>query len=437
MRFLKGIKNSSLREATRHRLPSKESLKSAAWAAREVPKAPKSLDTINLDLMNRPAGGTEGEGVNFGDYLLAHEVDTTDGSTQGERRAGHYISLRPKPVLQLAAPEQAAANEEIIKAEMTIMELLSTNAAIVTPSLYRLEALRVSATELLVSDVCSVLYATIYPLHSADTEAGKLVRKLIKRYEDTLRAGGMVGDGLNITAVDDSFTNTDSSSSGNIRDIFNATSTMPIMDEEEQDELELEDDVGAAPVASTSFLREARDKLASRDISVQEKETIVEKLRMMSIPLAGLEQSPMIGRAVRQFYRKVAPPQSRARTVAGKLYQDLRRQLLSNSAIREMEERGDLTVIPSREETYDGGVEDALQFGERLVAGTSFTIRLAEEEDDVFDVSAIPAVNCINFHSASISEAEAPMESTAASFSFQAESQHEITDVRKRKMTEK
>jgi hypothetical protein len=57
----------------------------------------------------------------------------------------------------------------------------------------------------------------------------------------------------------------------------------------------------------------------------------------MSIPLAGLEQSPMIGRAVRQFYRKVAPPQSPARTVAGKLYQDLRRQLLGNSgAIREM-----------------------------------------------------------------------------------------------------
>ena len=61
-RFLKDIKDPHMREATRHRLPSKESLKSAAWAAREVPSAPKSLDLIDLTLMNRPAGAT-GEGV--------------------------------------------------------------------------------------------------------------------------------------------------------------------------------------------------------------------------------------------------------------------------------------------------------------------------------------------------------------------------------------
>ena len=65
-----------MREATRHRLPSKESLKSAAWAAREIPPAPKSLDQIDLTLMNRPAGATTGEGVNMGDYLLAQELDS-------------------------------------------------------------------------------------------------------------------------------------------------------------------------------------------------------------------------------------------------------------------------------------------------------------------------------------------------------------------------
>ena len=36
-----------MREVTRQRLPSKESLKSAAWAAREVPSAPKSVDKID------------------------------------------------------------------------------------------------------------------------------------------------------------------------------------------------------------------------------------------------------------------------------------------------------------------------------------------------------------------------------------------------------
>ena len=74
-RFPKDIKDPHMREATRHRLPSKESLKYAAWAAREVPSAPKSLDKINLTLINRPAGAT-GEGVNIGDYLLAHELDS-------------------------------------------------------------------------------------------------------------------------------------------------------------------------------------------------------------------------------------------------------------------------------------------------------------------------------------------------------------------------
>ena len=58
-----------MREATRHRLPSKESLKSAAWAAREVPLASKSVDKIHLTLMKRPTGAT-------GNYFQAHELDS-------------------------------------------------------------------------------------------------------------------------------------------------------------------------------------------------------------------------------------------------------------------------------------------------------------------------------------------------------------------------
>ena len=60
---------------------------------------------------------------------------------------------------------------------------------------------------------------------------------------------------------------------------------------------------------------------------MKEKESIIEKLRLMSIPLAGLEGSPMIGKAVNHFYRKMAPSQSRAKTVAGNLYQDFQCQM--------------------------------------------------------------------------------------------------------------
>ena len=74
-RFLKDIKDPHMREVTRQRLPSKESLKSAAWAAREVPSAPKYHEKFDLTLMNRPAEAT-GKGVNIGDYLLAHELDS-------------------------------------------------------------------------------------------------------------------------------------------------------------------------------------------------------------------------------------------------------------------------------------------------------------------------------------------------------------------------
>ena len=61
-RFLKDIKDPHMREATRHRLPSKESLKSAAWpwVAREVPSAPRSVDKIDLTL---PPAGATGNGI--------------------------------------------------------------------------------------------------------------------------------------------------------------------------------------------------------------------------------------------------------------------------------------------------------------------------------------------------------------------------------------
>jgi hypothetical protein len=158
----------------------------------------------------------------------------------------------------------------------------------------------------------------------------------------------------------------------------------------------------------------------------------VEKLRMMRVPLAGLEESPMIGKVVRRFYRKVAPPHSRAWNSAGKLYQDLRRQVLGNTVIvREMEEQGDMSVVPEVTAGFpyeeDSWVEptsvttllareESLHFGERLVAGTGITISISEAPvSREFNESIIPVTNA-TIHSVSISS-EAPMESTALSFS--------------------
>ena len=72
--FLKAIEDPELRESTRHRLTTKEALGSAAWASKEVPPAPKSLDNLDLTLINRPASKTS-EGIDVGDYLLAQELN--------------------------------------------------------------------------------------------------------------------------------------------------------------------------------------------------------------------------------------------------------------------------------------------------------------------------------------------------------------------------
>ena len=61
-------------ESTGHRLSTKEALRSAAWESREVPPAPKSLDNLDLTVINRPASKTS-KGIDVGDYLLAQELN--------------------------------------------------------------------------------------------------------------------------------------------------------------------------------------------------------------------------------------------------------------------------------------------------------------------------------------------------------------------------
>ena len=75
-KFLNNIRDRDLREVTRHRLPAKVALKSAAWAAREIPPAPRTIQDVDITLLNRPAGGTDGEGLRAADYLLAMEEES-------------------------------------------------------------------------------------------------------------------------------------------------------------------------------------------------------------------------------------------------------------------------------------------------------------------------------------------------------------------------
>ena len=50
----------------------------------------------------------------------------------------------------------------------------------------------------------------------------------------------------------------------NIGDIFAATLCLPYVLEEEHDDVELDENVVDVPVATTSFLREARDQLVNK-----------------------------------------------------------------------------------------------------------------------------------------------------------------------------
>ena len=62
---------------------------------------------------------------------------------------------------------------------------------------------------------------------------------------------------------------------------------------------------------SISIIREARDKIESRDMILLEMESIIEKLSMMSLPLNAILESLLIGNTVRHFYKKMAPKQTR------------------------------------------------------------------------------------------------------------------------------
>ena len=91
-----------------------------------------------------------------------------------------------------------------MKAEEEILKMLGKNEFIVEGSILRLEALQVTADDLLQSELCSVLMTHVYPLHNSTSVAGKMVRKLIKKYENICKeVDGYDGDPLDITICDE------------------------------------------------------------------------------------------------------------------------------------------------------------------------------------------------------------------------------------------
>ena len=63
MNILKTIDDVDLRERVRHALPAEQSLRSAANAAKKLPTAPKTLENIDLEIVNK-------DDLNVEDYLL-------------------------------------------------------------------------------------------------------------------------------------------------------------------------------------------------------------------------------------------------------------------------------------------------------------------------------------------------------------------------------
>ena len=72
--LLDGISDPDLRELVRHRLPSKIGLKSAAWSARVIPRAPNDRPSIDLSLLNR-LQTENSDSFDINEFLLAHELE--------------------------------------------------------------------------------------------------------------------------------------------------------------------------------------------------------------------------------------------------------------------------------------------------------------------------------------------------------------------------
>ena len=147
------------------------------------------------------------------DFFLGYHQDTTDvGGVHA--RAGHYESLREFEPEEEEMPFNIRGDEaeevmkaetiKAMKAEEEILKMLGRNDFIVQGSISRLEALQVTADHLLQSELCSVLMAHVYPLHDSTSVAGKMVRKLLKKYETICKeVEGYNGDPLDITICDD------------------------------------------------------------------------------------------------------------------------------------------------------------------------------------------------------------------------------------------
>ena len=136
--------------------------------------------------------------------------DTTDVSDQG--RSGHYQSLEPVPGLAVPCcnilPElvtvsvpidrdvtidiQETLRQEVkekIEIEENILRMFKNDKEMVTLSLKRIANIKDVDTEVLFkTDISNILYSDLRKLYDAGSPQGKLVRRILKRYQNLCKS---------------------------------------------------------------------------------------------------------------------------------------------------------------------------------------------------------------------------------------------------------
>ena len=96
------------------------------------------------------------------------------------------------------------ANFSLVASEEQILSIHGKNAYVAEGCLSRLDSLSITANDLLQCDICSVLMTHVYPYHLSTVGAGRICRKLLKKFEAICKeVDGYDAEPLDITICDD------------------------------------------------------------------------------------------------------------------------------------------------------------------------------------------------------------------------------------------
>ena len=107
-------------------------------------------------------------------------MGTAAGRTQLVR-GGHYHSLRKQETVQPSLLD--IPTTLVLQEEEEVLRRSRDDPTVVLRSLEKLWTLSPTAEDLGEGELLGVLYCRIYPEYTVDTVQGKLVRKLLRRYE--------------------------------------------------------------------------------------------------------------------------------------------------------------------------------------------------------------------------------------------------------------